>query len=150
MKVVNIKLIIDKRVALIEEVPNNWRQCSVTGEFRPHEEFCNSEGKLSRTNCTFSYLLPSKEWDAIEKEVDTIKKSQEYKILVKKIQDDTDRQEFIKNTLTIREFILKLQEYDQDKLVTISCDRAPVGFDFQDRKYLGVDFLSLNDIDAGH
>lgn len=150
MKVVNIKLINGKRTPLIEEVPASWRKCSVTGEYRPYEEFCDSDGKLSRTNCTFSYLLPSKEWDAIENEVETIQKSKEYQTLVKKIQDDSDREDFIKNCLTIKQLILKLQEHDQDMPVTITCNRDPAGFDFQEDEYLGVKFLSLNDIDVDY
>lgn len=55
--------IIDEKV-VVSEVPDEWIRCSVTGEFRPFEEFCG-DGKdyQTRTNCTRAYMMPLSEWD---------------------------------------------------------------------------------------
>ena len=47
-----------------QQVPDDWIQCSVLGEFRPPEEF-RQEGEInqSRTNCTRAYLMPLTEWE---------------------------------------------------------------------------------------
>ena len=151
MKVVNIKLIDGKRMPLIEEVPNDWRQCTVTGEYRPFEEFCDSDGKYVRTNALEAYHMPFDEMKKVKFEVHyLINYSSEYKNLYAELRKEKLREEFVKNSLTIKQLILKLQEYDQDKLVTITCNRDPAGFDFQEDEYLGVKFLSLNDIDVGY
>ena len=54
--------VVDGKVVR-QEVPDNWIQCSVLGEFRPPEEF-RKEGEVyqSRTNCTRAYLMPQSEW----------------------------------------------------------------------------------------
>lgn len=44
------------------EVPTDWILCSVSGEYRPPEEYCKQgEQHQSRTNCTRTYLMPSKD-----------------------------------------------------------------------------------------
>lgn len=54
--------------AVISQVPDDWIECSVTGEYRPPEEF-RKEGEThqTRTNCTRAYLMPVKEWEGYEK-----------------------------------------------------------------------------------
>lgn len=40
------------------EVPSEWILCSISGEYRPPEEFRNEgENHQSRTNCTKTYLM---------------------------------------------------------------------------------------------
>lgn len=151
MKVVNIKLIDGKRTPLIEEVPDDWRRCSVTGEYRPYEEFCDSAGNYARTNALEAYNMPFVEMQRTKAQIQTlIDDSTEYNSLCSELHKEKLREEFIQHSLTIKQLILKLQEYDQDKLVTITCDRDAAGFDFQEDEYLGVKFLSLNDIDVGY
>jgi len=44
------------------EVPTDWILCSVSGEYRPPEEYCKQgEQHQSRTNCTRTYLMPLNE-----------------------------------------------------------------------------------------
>lgn len=151
MKVVNIKLIDGKRTPLIEEVPDDWCRCSITGEYRPYDEFCDSAGNYASTNALEAYHMPFDEMKKVKFEVHyLINYSSEYKNLYAELRKEKLREEFIKNSLTIKQLILKLQEYDQDKLVTITCNRDPAGFDFREDEYLGVKFLSLNDIDVGY
>lgn len=71
---------------IISELPDDWIECSVTGEYRPPEEY-RSFGKdyQTRTNCTKSYEMTfdlNKEASDKTKE---IKKSREYKLLEKKL-----------------------------------------------------------------
>jgi hypothetical protein len=41
------------------EVPTDWILCSISGEYRPPEEYRNAgEAQQSRTNCTRTYLMP--------------------------------------------------------------------------------------------
>ena len=66
--------IVDEKVVR-QEVPDDWIQCSVLGEYRPPEEF-RSEGELhqSRTNCTRAFLMPLKEWDHHKAVAEKLKK----------------------------------------------------------------------------
>lgn len=70
MKVVHI---IDGNV-VCSEVPENWIMCSISGEYRPPEEFRN-EGEVhqSRTNCTRTYLMPSSKIEILRESVNKMK-----------------------------------------------------------------------------
>ena len=65
MKVVNI---INHEL-VISDVGDDWIRCSVSGEFRPPEEYCR-DGKMVRTNCIRTYKLSGREYD-LEKENST-------------------------------------------------------------------------------
>lgn len=55
--------IVDGQVVR-SQVPNDWIKCTVTGEYRPPEEF-QDEGidYQTRTNCTRSYYMSREEMD---------------------------------------------------------------------------------------
>jgi len=51
------------------EVPLDWIKCSVSGEYRPHQEFRNEDQHYqSRTNCTRTYMMSSAEMQALSKQ----------------------------------------------------------------------------------
>jgi predicted phage-related endonuclease len=52
------------------EVPKDWILCSISGEYRPPEEFRN-EGQVqqSRTNCTRTYLMSIGEMELLKAQV---------------------------------------------------------------------------------
>lgn len=41
----------------VDEVPDDWIQCSVSHEYRPREEFCDPNGVQVRTNCERTYQM---------------------------------------------------------------------------------------------
>lgn len=53
--------IVDGKIT-VSVIPSHWLQCSVSGEFRPPDEFVSAQGHR-RTNCTRTYNLPRDEYD---------------------------------------------------------------------------------------
>lgn len=52
------------------EVPKDWNLCSISGEYRPPEEFRNEgEDHQSRTNCTKTYLMTISEMELMRTQV---------------------------------------------------------------------------------
>jgi len=88
------------------EVPSNWIQCSISGEFRPPEEYRkDGQQHQSRTNCTRTYLMPMVDSNLLS---DSIKKLGP---AVAKMQAIV-RQEIMDNTagMPIADYIAMLQE----------------------------------------
>jgi hypothetical protein len=55
--------IVDSQV-VAQDVPDDWIECSVLGEYRPPEEFRKpGETTQTRTNCTRAYEMPLEEWE---------------------------------------------------------------------------------------
>ena len=69
---------IINKTPVIQEVPDDYLLCSISGEFRPRIEFCNSEGVYCRTNCTGTYMMTCNEMSTLETEISAIKKSHKY------------------------------------------------------------------------
>jgi hypothetical protein len=82
MKIVNI---IDS-TPLIMEVPGDYIRCSISGEFRPRDEFCNDAGVQTRTNCTSTYLSKYTDNAVLSARTADIMCSMPFKSLVKQLQ----------------------------------------------------------------
>jgi hypothetical protein len=69
MKTQTIVHIVDGQVVRAE-VPRDWIVCSISGEYRPPEEF-REEGKdnQSRTNCTRTYLMTVSEMELLRAQI---------------------------------------------------------------------------------
>ena len=67
-KIMRIVNIINHEL-VISDVGDDWIRCSVSGEYRPKEEYYE-DGKMVRTNCIRTYKLSGREYD-LEKEIST-------------------------------------------------------------------------------
>lgn len=69
MKTQLVVHIVDGQVTRAE-VPSDWILCSISGEYRPTEEFHNEgEDHQSRTNCTKTYLMTISEMELMRTQV---------------------------------------------------------------------------------
>lgn len=105
MKVVNMKVvnIIDGN-PLIQEVPDDWIRCLVSGEFRPQDEFV-TDGRW-RTNCKRTYELPTVDMHNLSAETKLVKNSEEFKKLQSFLQKE---KAFEQNSISVKEMIKHLQ-----------------------------------------
>jgi len=62
-----------------EEVPDDYILCSISGEYRPKDEFCTDE-KMTRTNCYRTYIAKSEDNTALRAKVKVIQDSNEYRV----------------------------------------------------------------------
>jgi len=96
----------DNLLAVIQDVPESWRECSVTGEWRPKEEFMK-DGVLVRTNCEKSYNMSSDEMTTRNSKTNEFKKSVQYKNAVKRLEFTCDLNE---NSISVKDMIESLSE----------------------------------------
>ena len=107
---------------LIEEVPSDWIECSISGEYRPAEEFRKEgEDSQSRTNCTRTYEMPYDEMQKEKTRKEDIKLSYEYKELKQKFEEIQKKKRFTSdlksNAMTVEDLISILQEYNPKALI---------------------------------
>lgn len=88
----NVIHIVDGQ-AVRSQVPNDWIRCTVTGEYRPPEEFRHGEeDRQTRTNCSRTYEMHISEWahyQEVQKQLQPEIKRME-KALLMEIQDNSD------------------------------------------------------------
>lgn len=106
----------------IDDVPNDFRMCSQTGEYLPQTEFGlkildDGTTRISRTNCERTYNMSKDDYNAIYESLKQVLKSKEY--LAQK-QRLTNRQNMLYNTMKIRDMIEALQKLDPDDLVCVT------------------------------
>jgi hypothetical protein len=89
------------------EVPKDWILCSISGEYRPPEEFRN-EGQVqqSRTNCTRTYLMSIGEMELLKAQMKKLQPA------LQKMSAEV-RHEMQEKTagMSIAEYIAVLQEF---------------------------------------
>ena len=102
MNVVNI---VDG-ISRIMAVPDSYIQCSVSGEFRPPEEF-QRDGVQVRTNCIRTYNMSSDDMNVEQQAFLNIQKTADYKKLVKVLCDQNDA---LANSILVSTMIAWLRE----------------------------------------
>lgn len=88
------------------DVPDNWIQCSISGEYRPPEEFRREgEAHQSRTNCTRTYLMTMVDSAALAAQLKKLMPA------VAKMQTEVQRELLDKTAgISVAECIAMLQE----------------------------------------
>lgn len=112
MLVVNI---IDG-VPSIQNVPDNYLRCSVSGEFRPVEEF-ETNGVRSRTNCERTFKMPYEEMQALTAQTKQQMQSIGFKKLLNKL---TTQITFRDNSIAVKDLIAQLQELPDNARIVIT------------------------------
>ena len=97
---------------VIEEIPVNWIMCSVSGEFRPPEEFMR-DGVQCRTNCYRTFMMPFEEMNALKEQTREIFLSSAYRFKYRELREIVEKQELLKSSISIQDMIAKLQEIAQ-------------------------------------
>lgn len=116
-KVVNI---IDG-VPQIMEVPDNYVQCSISGEFRPPEEFMRG-GEIVRTNCTRTYEMPSDDMEVLRRKIFFVKHSPEYSKLVNGLRSEVASIEWSIPAQQMIDWLKTLVEHNPNARVCITQD----------------------------
>ena len=112
-KVVNIV----EGICKIDSVPDDWVRCSVSGEYRPKEEYFNSDGFISRTNCERTYCMPLEEMQKLSRVTKEITQSPLFCDLSKSIE----KEESLKNySISVLEFIEKLNDLPKDSRLVVT------------------------------
>ena len=115
-KVVEVHEIDGEYKYVINEVPEDWRMCSVLQKYFPYESFCRN-GQLDRTNSEETYQLPFGEMQKLSDEVKMYcfsdKGVNDYRRLL--VELETQRmQNYLRNTTKVKDLIEKLKEFDQE------------------------------------
>lgn len=132
----NVIHIVDGQ-AVRSQVPNDWIKCTVTGEYRPPEEFRHGEeDRQTRTNCSRTYEMHISEWAhyrEVQKQLEPEIKRME-KELLKEIQENSDG-------IMLEHLIFYLQDY-----LAANPDARYVGPPIE----LKPGYKNLYDIDEGY
>ena len=93
---------------IMMDVPSDWERCSVTGEFRPPEEFYNvGDNRKTRTNCTRSYMMSSEETRECKEKTRLVTASRKFANLTTALAHSINYNE---NSVSIDEMLSALQE----------------------------------------
>lgn len=133
----NVIHIVDGQ-AVRSQVPNDWICCTVTGEYRPPEEFRHGEDEhQTRTNCTRTYEMRISEW-AHYREV-----QKQLEPEIKRLQQELEIENADQNWgVPIGELITQLQE-----ILAANPDARYCGPDIEVKK---GGYRNLYDIDEGY
>ncbi|QHS09057.1 hypothetical protein [Sinimarinibacterium sp. NLF-5-8] len=113
-KVINI---IDG-IPKIDTVPDDYIECSVSGEYRPPAEF-QRDGKMVRTNCLRTFNLPDQFFAAEKKRTAIVKASREYLRLARQLEDQTNQ---LSASMPVEDLIAALQALPAGSRVCIEQD----------------------------
>jgi hypothetical protein len=103
---------------LIQKVPDDWRECSVSGEWRPLEEFgLNDNGNATRTNCTRTYMMNTDDYKATKEAFEKLKSSGDYKAKEALIKKNAN---LMCNTMRIGDLIASLGKLNPEDFVCIT------------------------------
>ena len=103
---------------LIQEVPNNWRQCSVSGEWRPLEDFgLTKHGYPSRNICDRVFNMNRDSYYRLYESFEKLKKSNDYKEKELLVEGDKN---LTHNTMKVSELIELLNKLNPDDLVCMT------------------------------
>ena len=98
-----------KRVQLLEivDVPEDYKCCSVCGEYKPVYDYKNNDGDIYRTNCKSCYELPYNDMiakkQAVKSMLDLPENKKIVSLLYKKIY-------ILNNAITKQEIIARMME----------------------------------------
>lgn len=92
-------------VPTVSKVPNDWIMCSIFKEYRHPDEF-KRDGKIVRTNCYESYIMPSAEMDDLQLINDSIVGSNEFQTLRQRLINEKFYKE---NSIPVEEMIEHLK-----------------------------------------
>jgi len=105
---------IKDNTPVIEMVPDNWLQCSISFEYRPPEEFRNEGDQFqTRTNCTRTYKMRMAEMEALITSVREIISGDKYKSLANYF---AEKNSYMGASISVQEMIdelLKLNPSDR-------------------------------------
>lgn len=107
-----MKLIVNviDLVPAIMEVPDDYIQCSVSGEYRPHSEFCDETGKQDRTNCIGTYQLSTLEFNELRGKGITVMKGKIYRDLVNKLHKSVSYRDSSQSVDDVITMLMTLKE----------------------------------------
>lgn len=101
----------------IDEVPLDWIRCSVSREYRPLEEFCDSDGRFVRTNCTKTSEMDSETLSQYRIACDTAVKSVNYTNQLARYMADRDA---IGSSILVSDLIAALSVLPADSRVCMT------------------------------
>lgn len=110
------------KTPIIQEVPDSYILCSISGEYRAKEEYTSNGVFQTRTNCTSTYLMPTKDMEALELEVQKIRLSKAYTELQRGLKKE---RELFHNSLSIDFLIQELQKIkdsNEDARIVVTQD----------------------------
>ena len=110
------------KIPVIQEVPNNYILCSISGEYRPKEEYTSNGTEQTRTNCTSTYLMSTEESKVLKLETEKIKLSNSYQNLRRELHNE---QLLFNNSVSIDfliEELQKIREVDKTAQIVITQD----------------------------
>lgn len=116
MRVVNIRDMIPG----IEEVPGDYIQCSVSGEYRPPSEFSSHGNRQTRTNCTATYLMPNEKMRSTSELLGKLRTTRLYRDMVRSLEID---HEFFRDSISVQAMIdamVELRDRDPEARLVIS------------------------------
>lgn len=108
------------RQPTIKHVPDDWRECSVTGDMFPPEDFMrDGQDYISRTNSTLSYEMPSSKMNEVRDQTAAIKMSKEYIALMRTFSRECD---LVAHSITVADMIAALQKLSPNDRLLVTQD----------------------------
>lgn len=102
----------------IENIPDDYLQCTVTGEWLDRKEFCNEgEANIVRTNCFRSYCMSSEEISRTKKHYKDITLGAEFRGLSQKVSQYINMRS---NSISVKDMIEALSKLNPDDLLIVT------------------------------
>jgi hypothetical protein len=115
----------------IDDVPDTYIPCSVSGEYLPRVEFSkHRDGSITMTNCYRTYEMTPEEMEVVRNHKNEIFKSKLYSNLASGLKEDGS---FMGDSISVQDLIAQLQKLKPTDRVCIQQD----GY-YADGKYASI------------
>jgi hypothetical protein len=113
-----MKQVIDITTLSVIQVPVEYIECSVCGEFHSPESYRKlDESTQSRTNCEKCYSMPLEEFYTLSASTKVMQKSQQYRAIVEKLTFDRN---LLGGSVSVEEMIDALNKLPKGSRVLVT------------------------------